>query len=81
MMNTFFALMAEYNAAHIPVTTVAKKYFGYDDNVAKNKAAKGDYPFPVFRASGQKSPWLVSVTDLAKFLDEMRDRAARDFKH
>lgn len=79
-MNTFFSLMAEYNAAHIPLTTVAQKYFGYDETVAKNKAVKGAYPFPVFRAGGQKSPWLVSVNDLAKFLDEMRDRAARDFR-
>lgn len=79
-MNTFFALMAEYNAAHIPVTVVAKKYFGYDDNVAKSKAVKGDYPFPVFRAAGQKSPWLVAVSDLADFLDKSRDRAAKDLK-
>jgi hypothetical protein len=78
MVNTFFALMAEFNQAHVPVTEVAKKYYDHDEITAKRYAAKGKYPFPVFRLEGQGSKWMVAINDLADYTDKARDRAAKD---
>lgn len=78
MNNTFFALMAEYGQAHISITDVAKKFYDHDEKTAKNYAAKGKYPFPVFRAQGQGSKWMVATEDLAKHLDSERARAVKD---
>jgi len=47
--STYFGLMAEFQKAHIPVTEVGSKYFGYDEAKAKRAAAKNEFPFPVFR--------------------------------
>lgn len=79
-ITTVFALMAEFGTAHIPVTVVGEKYFGYDEKQAKRAAASNDYPFPVFRAGSNKSPWVVDVGVLAAFLDEKRDKASKEFK-
>ncbi len=80
-MNTTFLLMAEFGTADVPLESVAQKYLGLDAKVAKMRAARGELPFPAYRASGsQKSPWLVRITDLAAWLDEARSRAADDWK-
>ncbi len=72
--------MAEYNTADIPLELVAKKYLGMDERTAKMRATRGELPFPAYRASGQKSPWLVRATDLAFYLDAARARAAQDWQ-
>lgn len=79
-ITTIFALMAEFGTAHIPVTEVGRKYFGYDEKQAKRAAVENGYPFPVFRAGSNKSPWVVDVGDLSAYLDQCRERSRQEFK-
>ena len=79
--STYFALLAEYGTPHVPLIDVAKKYFGLDEPKAKHKAARADYPFPIFRAGGQKSPWLVDIADLADYLDKVKNKTKQDKQH
>ncbi|WP_156829773.1 pyocin activator PrtN family protein [Methylovulum miyakonense] len=80
MANTFFALMAEYETAVVPVAVVAKKYFNHDERKAKQECLRQGYPFPVFRLGSNKSEWMVSITDLAQYIDQARDKATKEFK-
>lgn len=78
-MNTTFLLMAEFETSQIPLKDVAERYMRMDYKRACEKAAKQSLPFPVYRCgSSQKAPWLVSVNDLAKYLDAERDRHTHD---
>lgn len=77
--STYFGLLAEFGSAHIPVTEIGAKYFGYEADKAKRKAAKGKYPFPVFRSGGQKSIWMVDIADLAAYLDKVKEKARAEF--
>lgn len=79
-MNTLFLLMAEFGQADIPLAAVAEKYLGLSAKEAAQRASKQSLPFPVFRGGSQKSPWLVSATELAKWIDREREKAARDWK-
>lgn len=79
-MNTVFLLMAEYRSATIPLGEVAKRYLGLDEKSARARAARAELPFPAFRAESQKAPWMVSVEDLASWLDRERIRAESDWK-
>jgi hypothetical protein len=79
-ITTIFALMTEFGTAHIPVIEVGKKYFGYDEKQAKRAAVQNDYPFPVFRAGSNKSPWVVDVADLSAYLDQCREKSHQEFK-
>lgn len=79
-MNTVFLLMAEFGQADIPIATVAEKYLGLSAKEAAQRASKQSLPFPVFRGGSQKSPWLVSVAELARWIDAERTKAASDWK-
>lgn len=70
-MKTVEALHQKYGDVFIPIERVAADYYGIDnETVAKNYAAKGKFPgLKPFRAGGSKSPWLVSIENLAEALD------------
>ncbi|MCE8043595.1 pyocin activator PrtN family protein [Halomonas daqingensis] len=76
-MNTYFGLLAEFNGrAEIPLEEVAPRYFGINARTASMRAGAQALPVPVYRAGdSQKSPWLVSAVDLAKYIDEKRAEA------
>lgn len=73
--STYFALMAEFGTADIPLETVADKYFGLNPKNAIRQAAQGRLPVPAYRAASRKSPWLVNAADLAKLIDAQRTEA------
>ena len=75
--NTYFGLLAEFGEANIPLAKVAPKYFGLSFEEARRRAPTQLLPCRVFRLGGQKSPWLVSATDLAELIDRRRDQAAK----
>ena len=75
--NTYFGLLAEFGEANILLAKVAPKYFGLSFEEARRRAPTQLLPCRVFRLGGQKSPWLVSATDLAELIDRRRDQAAR----
>lgn len=80
MVSTYFGLLAEFGTAEIPLSLIAPKFFGLTEAEAKRRAALQDLPIPVYRAGSQKSPWLVSAADLAKYLDEQKARARKDWE-
>jgi hypothetical protein len=75
--NTYFGLLAEFGEANIPLAKIAPKYFGLSFEEARRRAPTQLLPCRVFRLGGQKSPWLVSATDLAELLtaEEIRLRS------
>lgn len=78
MTSTYFALLAEFGSAHIPVLEASKKYFGVESAAkAKQKANAQDFPIPAFRGPTQKCQWLFDAADLALYLDNQR-QAARE---
>jgi hypothetical protein len=81
--STYFGLLAEFGEANIPLARVAPKYFGLSFEEARRRAPTQMLPCPVFRLGGQKSPWLVSATDLAELIDRRRGQAAKpaELKH
>lgn len=76
MNSTYFGLLAEFGEANIPLARVAPKYFGLSFEEARRRAPGKQLPCPVFRLGGQKSPWLVSASDLAQLIDKQRERAS-----
>lgn len=79
-VSTYFALLAEFGTAHIPLESVAQKFLDMDAQTAKNKAAKQQLPFPCIRISGQKSPWFVDAGVLATFLDTKIEEAKKTWE-
>lgn len=73
-MNTFFAILAEYETAQIPVERCAA-LFGLEPKEACRRASLQRLPVPAFRAGTQKSPWLVDAKHLAQHLDDAKARA------
>ena len=76
-MNTYFGLLAEFNGrSELPLDEVAPRYFGISARTASIRAGAQALPVPTYRAGdSQKSPWLVSAVDLARYLDEKRAEA------
>ncbi|MEZ0147996.1 MAG: pyocin activator PrtN family protein [Candidatus Reddybacter sp.] len=79
-MNTYFALLAEYDTVEIPLAKVCEKFFGLDPKTALRQASTQRLPVPVHKIGGQKSPWLVNAKDLAELIDTRRKQAAKDHK-
>ena len=75
MNSTYFEILAEFGEANIPLARVAPKYFGLSFEEARRRAPGKLLPCRVFRLGGQKSPWLVSASDLAELIDKQRERA------
>jgi hypothetical protein len=73
--STYFGLLAEFGEANIPLERVAPKYFGLSYAEARRQVPAKQLPCRAFRLGGQKSPWLVSATDLAELIDVRRQKA------
>jgi len=83
-MSSWHALCAlvhvtAFGESEIPLDRVCDKYFGLSTPKAKRRACLQQLPIPAYRASSQKSPWLISAIDLAKHIDEQRSLAARQW--
>ena len=77
MKSTYFGLLAEFGEANIPLARVAPKYVGLSYEEARRRAPTQMLPCRVFRHGGQKSPWLVSASDLAELIDRRRSQLAK----
>ncbi|MBE4578248.1 pyocin activator protein PrtN [Vibrio navarrensis] len=73
-LNTLFLLMAEFNTAVIPLSQISQKYFGLAPATARDRATAGRLPIRSWRES-QKCEYLVSLIDLALYIDEKRKEA------
>lgn len=74
--SVYFALLAEFGTAQIPLEMMCERYFGLGLEKAKAKAARGELPVQPFRLDGQKSPWLVSAEQLAELIEKKMREAA-----
>ncbi len=79
-MNTYFALMAEFETAQIPLKDCCEKYFGLAYKEACRKATTQNLPVPVFRCGSTRSGWLIDAKELANFLDQKLEQARKDWK-
>lgn len=82
-MNTLFMLMAAHNGqAVIPLQEVGEKYFGLSDKAKLSQQARtGQLPIPAFRLTKKQSaPWLVSIQDLATYIDTQSAAAKKDWE-
>jgi Pyocin activator protein PrtN len=73
---TYFALMGEFGSGQVELEKVSEKYVGLTPREACRRAILSRLPIPAFHAGGQKSPWVVSLADLAEHIDA-RFAAAR----
>ena len=80
MNSTYFGLLAEFGEANIPLERMSTKYFGLSPDEARRRAPAKMLPCKVYRLGGQKSPWLVSVTDLAELIDRQRQRSGESVR-
>lgn len=75
-INRALMLVAVYGSPDIRLDQCAD-LFGMTPAEASRRARVQGLPVPVFRAGTQKSPWLVSATALAGYLDR-QEMAAND---
>jgi len=78
--STYFGLLAEFGTAHVPVVEIGAKYFGLSEKEAKRKASSNDFPFPVFRAGGNKTCWMTDIVIFADYLDAVKEKAKAEYK-
>ena len=69
---THHLLLAQFNnRVLIPVDELAENYLGLSIATAKRKAKINDLPFPSFKmGNSQKSPYVVHLHDLVRFIDK-----------
>lgn len=78
--STYFGLLAEFGTAHVPIVELGKKYFNLSEEMAKRDAAANKYPFPVFKVGTNKSVWMADIADVAKYIDEVKEKAKKEYR-
>lgn len=80
-MKTAFLLMAQFDGrAEIPLSEICLEFLDIGESEANKRAARQKLPFPVHRLGSQKSPWMVSITDLAAHIDRQKAAASEAWK-
>ena len=79
-MNTAADLRDRFKSPTVKLEDICVEFFGMAKEKAYQHAALNGLPVPTFRAGSQKSPRLVHVDDLAKWLDEQRTAARLEWE-
>jgi hypothetical protein len=85
-LTTFKRLQAEFEDNEgrlvnaVPLFDVCDKYLGLSSKKAGQMANTATLALPAFRLGSQKTPWLVSLVDLAKLIDEKEAEARTDWE-
>lgn len=80
-MNTTFALLARFETPTVKLEDICEDFFGLGREKAYKRAALNELPVPTFRAAeSQRAPRLVHVDDLARYIDEQRAKARREWE-
>lgn len=80
-MNTAFALMAVYGGPTVPLDKICEELLGLSRQEAMRQAATGELPLAVFRLNNsRKAPYVVHIANLAKLIDDARERADDTWK-
>lgn len=75
-MNMELALLAVHETPTIALDDIAEQYLNLSLAQARRKAARQDLPFPVFKmGAGLKAPYVVAVSDLAKYIEDEQRKA------
>lgn len=80
-MNTLWLLVAQYEGqAAIPLDRIRVDYFqGMSKPVFTQKVESGEIPLPVaILGTTQKSPKVVQLVDLAKYIDDRAEVARKE---
>jgi hypothetical protein len=81
-LSTEHRLMAVHRATALRLDDISMAYLGLSPQVARQRAALNDLPFPTFRLSESvKAPILVHVTDLATHIDVQHEKATESWQH
>lgn len=80
MTSTYFALLAEFNTAEIPLRLCCVKFFGLEEKKASERARRQQLPVPAYRGGSQKSEWLIDAVELAKYIDTKKEAAKLDWE-
>ncbi|WP_423226864.1 pyocin activator PrtN family protein [Parendozoicomonas haliclonae] len=74
-------LWARYEKPYVPLADICEEYFGLCSKRAKSAAAAQELPVPVVRLSdSKKSPYMVKLSDLARYLDSRHELYAEDWR-
>lgn len=76
----YFALLLEFKQGDIPLLEFTKRKLGLDESVTMRRAREQDFPFPIYRLGGQKSPWFVNARDAAKWMAPKLNSARTEYK-
>jgi hypothetical protein len=80
-VDTAFVLAMKYRQPYITLEVVIRDFLTHLElGPAKRRANAGTLPFPAFKMDGSKSAFMVSVADLAAYLDAQRAEALRDWR-
>lgn len=80
-MITSLALMSVYGGPTVPLDQICEPLLGLSRREAMRQAAAGELPVSVFRLGrSQKAPYLVSVEELARLIDDNRERAGETWR-
>lgn len=80
-ISTAFMLGLRYQSPYIPLATVINDFMPHLDlSMANRRANAKTLPFPAFKIDGAKSPFMVSVADLAAYLDAQRTANLPDWQ-
>jgi hypothetical protein len=80
-MKTALLLMAQYENPTILLEDICETYFACSRHTAIQKAKACTLPVVAFQiGSGQKAPWFVHVTDLARLIDKQRSEAKDEWE-
>ncbi|RAZ86921.1 pyocin activator PrtN family protein [Cereibacter johrii] len=82
-MNTLFLLMARHEGrAVLPPDVVCKEYFApLTLPVFMRKLNEGEIPLPLVRLDrSQKGPKVIDIRDLAAYIDQQREAAAKELR-
>ncbi|MBW3139506.1 pyocin activator PrtN family protein [Ferrimonas balearica] len=66
--------------AYVPLSEICEEMFGLSEATARRKAQSDSLPVPVARLDdSQKSPWFVSVSDLAMHVNQCFENARSEW--
>ena len=75
--STYFALMAEFGTAQIPLGDCADKYFGLSEKVANRYAGSQKLPVPCFKIQTKN---FIKAEVLAEYIDNQMNAAKEEWK-
>jgi DNA-directed RNA polymerase subunit K/omega len=80
-MNTNFVLLARYESPFVALKEISQEFLGITPITAEQKAKSFDLPFPTIKLrDSERSPTMVKVEDLAKFIDDRYEIGLREWQ-